>query len=250
MVGMGRIWRGEAVNMTIRMFIVTAMLAYFQQTANATERKFLMGSFQDIVIDGDMHVNIITGKSPSAKASGDRRMLDSLKLVRVGKTMTVRIHDIINNEKGVPISEPLIITLTNREVRNITVRGNAKLSVSEINQPYGSTIRMNGGGEINVGKMEVDNLAITLFGNGKLNIASGAADDSRVEIRGAAEFMATGLKSRVLRLTHDGNATTKITVAEKSDIFNDGSGSITIGGTGLCFIRKAGMAAIDCQRGK
>ena len=59
--------------------------------ANAVERKLLIGSFESIVVIGDIDVSVETGKPVSAKASGDRRVLDSLKLERSGTP--VRPHD-------------------------------------------------------------------------------------------------------------------------------------------------------------
>lgn len=239
----------------MRYFIVVALLmaVFAPHPANAIsgakERKFLMGSFDNIVIDGDMQVNIITGKSPSAMASGDVRMLDALQIRRIGTTMTIRMQDLLNNEKGRPISQPLIVTLTNRHVRDITLRGNATLTVNEINEPTDSTILLNGGGKIAVAKLTVDKLLVTLFGNGQLVIGSGKANSGKVDIRGGAIFDAAGLNLEKLILSHNGNATSTATVSDKTEITNDGSGSIKIGGKGLCFIRKAGMAAIDCKEG-
>ena len=44
--------------------------------ASAEERKMLVGSFEDIQVFGDINVEILTGKSPTARAIGDKRVLD------------------------------------------------------------------------------------------------------------------------------------------------------------------------------
>ena len=80
--------------------------------AQAVERKLLVASFENIQVIGDIDVTVQTGKSPSAIAKGDKRMLESLKLERVGTTLRVRLQDIVNNNKGVPITGPLQVTLT------------------------------------------------------------------------------------------------------------------------------------------
>jgi hypothetical protein len=53
---------------------------------------------------------------------------------------------------------------------------------------------------------------------------------------------------RKLRLEHIGNAVSTATVQEGTDIYNRGSGKISIGGKGTCFIKQAGAAAINCAK--
>lgn len=236
--------------MTLRIIFFAIMAALTVSTASAADRKYLVGSFDDIVIDGDMQIILTTGKSPSGRASGDVTMLDALRLVRVGKVLTVRLQNPAQNDRSEPINEPLVIHLTNRHVRNITLRGNAKLQVDRIEQPYGSTILLNGGGEISVGELIADKFSTTMYGNGKLEILGGTVGNSQVEIRGSAQYLAERLSSENLDLTQNGNANSIATVSDKSSIFNDGSGQITILGKGLCSIRQAGMARIICNRAK
>ena len=227
---------------------IAAIFAALPQSANAIERKLLIASFENIVVIGDITVVVETGKAPSARASGDRRVLDSLKLERTGTTLRIRLQDVGNNEKGIAFTQPLLVTITNREVRDIVMSGNGKLSVSEIKQIDASKILINGGAELTIGRVVADRLTVNLVGNGKLDINGGAVRDSRVTISGNGKYKADGLATRKLRLEHNGNATTSATVAEETEIFNSGSGSIAIGGTGTCFIKKAGAAAINCAK--
>ncbi len=227
---------------------IAAVLAILPQPANAVERKLLIASFQNIVVEGDITVIVETGKAPSARASGDRRVLDSLKLERTGTTLRVRLQDVVNNEKGIPFTEPLLVTITNREVRDIVMNGNGQLLVSEIKQINESRILINGGARVNIGRVVADRLTANLVGNGALAINSGVVRDSRITMTGGGEYSGENLATRKLRLEHNGNARSSARVAEAADIYNNGSGSITIGGTGTCFIKKAGAAAINCAK--
>jgi hypothetical protein len=69
-----------------------------------------------------------------------------------------------------------------------------------------------------------------------------------VLLDGAGRFDAPNVKMRTLRLEHNGNATSNVQAMEEADIFNRGSGNITVGGSGSCFIKQAGSAAINCTR--
>jgi Putative auto-transporter adhesin, head GIN domain len=227
--------------------IFPLLLLLLPQSASAAEHTFLMGGFDDIIVEGDMTVNIVTGKSPSAKASGDQRVLDSVRINRQGTTVTVRLQEILNNNKGTPILLPLIINMTNRNVRNITLRGNARVTVDSVTGYANTNILIIGSGELSVANMMVDQLGVIVSGNAKMAIAGGSAKITRVNMDGSGTFSAPALQTRNLQLTHNGNATTTAMVSEKAEIFNTGAGTIAITGPGRCFIRKASSAKITCS---
>lgn len=241
-------WNESKASIRLILGAFALIAAFVASPAQAIERKLLIGTFDNLVVDGDMQVIVQTGKSPSAKASGDRRVLDSLKMDRSGLTLRIRVNEIINNDKKKPITEPLIITLTTRQIKDVALRGNAKLDISQIQQPGRSSLAISGGGEINVGSVQVDQLVITMLGNGKMNLAGGSARESSVKIDGAAIYQAAAVQSRNFKIEQNGNATSSANVSEKAEISNNGSGNITIGGRGECFIRKAGSARINCSK--
>jgi hypothetical protein len=216
--------------------------------AFATERKMLVASFENIVVIGDIDVTVQTGKSPSAIASGDKRVLESLKLERVGTTLRVRLQDIVNNDKGRPITEPLRLTLTTQGIKDMTLSGNGALTISEVKQQTASRMLIAGNGKITIGRLISDQFSANINGNGKIDIGGGTARDARVTIVGAGEFQGQKLQMRKLRLEHNGNAVSSATVEEGTDIYNRGSGNMTIGGRGTCFIKLAGNAAISCAK--
>jgi Putative auto-transporter adhesin, head GIN domain len=216
--------------------------------ANAAERKLLVASFENIQIVGDIDVTVQTGKSPSAMASGDKRMLEALKLDRVGTTLRVRLQDIVNNNKGVPITAPLRLTLTTQAIQDMAVSGNGALKVSEVKQQNGTKVVIAGNGSVFVGRLIADQLSATINGNGKIDIGGGVTRDARITIDGAGSFDGAKMSMRKLRLEHIGNAVSTATVEEGTDIYNRGSGNITISGNGTCFIKVAGSAAINCAK--
>lgn len=215
--------------------------------AQAAERKLLVASFENIQIVGDISVTVQTGKPPSAIASGDKRMIDALKLERVGTTLRVRLQDIVNN-KGGPITRPLQVTLTTQAIRDGAVSGNGTLKISEVKQQNGSKMIVAGNGVILIGRLITDQLSVTINGNGRIDIGGGVTRDARVTIDGAGSFGGDKVAMRRLRLEHIGNAVSTATVAEGTDIYNRGSGNITIGGKGTCFIKQAGAATINCAK--
>lgn len=234
--------------MKSRIYALVLLAAAAASPAQAVERKLLVASFENIQVIGDIDVTVQTGKAPSAKASGDKRVLDSLKLERIGMTLRVQLQDIVNNEKGRPMSGPLQVTLSTQAVRDMTVSGNGRLMVSEVRQPTSSRMLIAGNGSISVGRLIADQFSATVNGNGKIDLGGGVVRDARVTLDGAGGFDGAKVQMRKLRLEHGGNAVSTATVSEGTDIFNRGSGNITIGGKGTCFIKLAGNASINCAK--
>ena len=245
MAGLGRMGRGAIGFLISIMLVCSASMA---QINKPIERKLLVASFENIVVTGDIEVTIVTGKSPSAIANGDKRVLESLKLERVGTTLRVRLQDIINNNRGVPIVAPLRLKLTTPEIKDITLSGNGVLTISEVRQPNLSRILLSGNGSIDIGKLAVDQLTANIIGNGKILLGGGNISGARVTIDGSGAFGAEKVSMRKLRLEHIGNAVSTATVEEGTDIYNRGSGKISISGKGTCFIKQAGAAAINCAK--
>jgi len=218
------------------------------QPVSAEQRKLLVASFENIQVIGDIDVTVQTGKAPSAVAIGDRRVLDSLKLERVGTTLRVRLQDIVNDNKGVPVSQPLKVMLSTQGLKDMTVSGNGTLSISQVRQQTAARLLVAGNGAISVGLLDTDRFAANIDGNGRISINSGTARDGRVTINGAGIFDGANVTMRTLRLEHIGNATSSANVREETNIFNRGSGRIDITGKGTCFLKQAGSAAINCAK--
>lgn len=224
------------------------MLSLCSAAADAAQRKILIASFDDIVIDGDMQVTLETGKSPTALATGDRDEIDRVRIDRLGSTLRIQMIQTTTNDRSRAPTEPLRITLTNRHVRNIVLRGNARLDINTVKESGPAKLTLSGSGEIKIGSLTADRFDATLVGNGRVTIGSGAVRISEVAIQGGAIFDAAGLTSRRLTLTHNGNANTTTAVQESAEITNSGSGSIKIGGVGSCFVRIPGQATITCTK--
>lgn len=226
--------------------IALAFAAMLGPPAYAVERKLLVSTFEDIVIVGDINVVLETGRSVSATASGDKKTLEALKLDRVGTTLRIRMQNVVNNDKGTPVIGPVTLTLSTPNIRNIVLSGNGQLRVNAIKQPNASKIVIAGGGKVTAGAVTSDQFTAEINGNGQIDIGGGIVRDGRVTIIGAGTYQAANLKVRKLRLEHNGNATSSANVEEGTDIYNRGSGNISIGGKGTCFIKLAGNAAIKC----
>lgn len=246
MAWLGRMGRSALARLSLLLATSAALLS--ATSAYAVERKLLVASFENIFVIGDIDVVVETGKSVSAKATGDRRVLDSLKLERTGNTLRIRVLDLLNSDKKTPVTEPLRVTLTTQMIQNVILSGNGTVRVNALSQPESVKILISGNGKVTIGRISADQLSSEIDGNGQIDIGGGLVRDSKVTIIGAGQYSGAKLLTRKLRLEHNGNATSTATVEEGADIFNRGSGNIDIGGKGTCFIKLAGRAAINCAK--
>jgi hypothetical protein len=209
MAGLDRMGRG-AFAVIAAMLLGSGAVA---QAGKPIERKLLVASFENIVVIGDISVTVQTGKAPSAIARGDKRVLESLKLERVGTTLRVRLQDIINNSKGVPITAPLSVALSTQDIKDITLSGNGNLAISEVKQQDLVRMLIAGNGSVTIGRLIADQLTATIDGNGKINVGGGTVRDGRVTIDGAGGFEGAKVQMRKLRLPRSAKVPT-FTIAE------------------------------------
>lgn len=246
MAWLGRMGRGTLSGLILAACLIAAL--NIATPVSAEERKMLVASFDTIQVFGDINVEVVTGKAPSARVTADKRVLDALKLERVGMTLRVRLQGALNDAKGTPMTRPVLVQLTTQAIKGMVVAGNGTLKISNIDQPDAVNMLVAGNGSIAVDKIAADKISANIEGNGKIAVGGGMVRTGQITLDGAGQFDAPALKMRVIRLEHSGNGVSNVLASEKTDIFNRGTGSITVGGTGSCFIRQAGSAAINCAR--
>lgn len=225
------------------------MLTQTPYHAHAASKTFLIGSFDELIVEGDIIVKLDNMKAPSAKASGDHNLVEALKIERNGLTVRIRVQDYEGTAQNAGIGDPLVVTLGGRGVRRVSVDGNGQLDVNRIRSPgLPVTIRIAGAGQINVGQIESDRMEASLAGTGGINIMAGKVRTARFSINGSGKVDAQKLSLMQANLFQQGNATTHLLVNEKIDISNSGSGSIQIDGNATCFVRQPGSAKIVCGK--
>jgi hypothetical protein len=229
--------------MQFRLFVFCALLCA-AGSLQAADRKFTIGSFTDLVVDGDVIVRLETGKAPTAMASGTREGIAAIKVERQGNVVFVRNGGL---QPGSGKGGPVTVVITGRDIRRIALTGSGKVVANSLNADD-SRIELRGAGSIDVGNVDAVRLAVVSSGNGRVNIAKGNVVNSDVAIDGGANFLSAGLVSQNLKLVQNGPASTLLTVSNVAEISNNGAGSITIEGTGTCLIRKGGSATINCKK--
>jgi Putative auto-transporter adhesin, head GIN domain len=233
-----------------RMALFAMAMIFTSGPTQAAEKSYLIGSFSELIVEGDMKVIIDNIRTPSAKASGDRAVLDALKIERFGTTVRVRIQDYEGKIDNAPRKLPLVINLGGRGIGTIAVDGSANVSINRIAVPSGTaSLKLTGPGSIAVEELVSDRLSVSMGGNGTVVINGGKARAGQFGLNGMATLKAPLLALQQAKLTQAGNADTHLLVEQTVDISNSGAGTIRIDGKSTCFIRQAGAARITCNKG-
>ncbi len=233
----------------MRFLTFLLCIAFINLPANshAAERKFAIGNFENVQIDGDVIVNISTDTSTSARAKGSKKQLDNLKFDRNGRTLKIIINrSNITKRTQDKRTEPLEIFISTRRLKDITIRGNASVTVNKI-QSKATEFLILGAGMIDVGNVDIGNLNISIQGSGSVTIKDGTVTRSDFLINGNGNIQAANLVSEHADIVHQGSASTIIEVSKVADINNNGTGRIEILGKGNCIIKSIGSGRILCD---
>jgi hypothetical protein len=208
-------------------------------------RNFMIGIYDEVFIEGDMRVEISNNGAPSAKAEGDAKLVDNLKIERVGKQIRIGFRPM-----GAGYQQPqgsVLVKLSGRNIRKLQVRGSAQVSVDAIKASAGQ-FELRGSGEVRIGKVETDTMQVLVNGTGAFAIGAGSAKNGAVHLNGTANFEAPEFTFNTLTLFQQGAANVSTKAKREVTITNNGPGTITIGGSASCVIRQAGSGKIICPK--
>jgi hypothetical protein len=230
--------------------ILVPIAAAFSSTPSAAATKtFLIGSFEELVVDGDIAVIVDNAKAPSAKATGDQAILDAIRFESSGRQLRIRIQQYETQPRKAIGREPLLINIGGRGITRITANGSASVKMNELRAGGGTAaLRLLGPGTIRVDRLESDRISVLLSGAGGISIGEGRARIGQFSLSGPGSIAAGGLALQQASLTQRGSSKTELTVSDRVDITNAGAGEISISGKATCFVRRQGQARITCAK--
>ena len=229
--------------MALRLILAT-FVAFAAASVSAADQRFSIGNYDELIVEGDVIVNLETGKAPSAKAQGPRDKLGALRVERQGNVLRIRS---VGLQSGQSDKGPVTIAVTGRDIKRLALIGSGRINATVLTADT-TRIELRGSGSIDVASLKAFKVISMIAGNGRLNIAKADVVNTELAIDGSANFISAGYVTQNLKLVHNGPASTLMTVSNNAEINNTGAGSITIEGNGTCNVRKAGSATINCKK--
>lgn len=232
---------------TIKILILLIFYSLFANEANAAERNFAIGSFDHVQVEGNLNVFITTGSGPKASAIGSQKQLNDIQFTRNGRILKIQSR---KNQTPKRVQDlrapPLQIFIETRSLENIFINGNSVVKIGDIKSKL-SKYTILGSGNIIIDKVDIGALEINISGSGIVNIESGDAQKSRIKINGSGAVKAADFATEILDLVHEGPAYSILTVTNRANVNNNGTGHIEILGDGNCIIKSIGSGTILCE---
>lgn len=213
-------------------------------SANASERRYSVTSFDRIRVDGPFDVRVKTGSAPSAQAEGDPAALDALTLTVEGQTLIVRRQQAVSSTRDFAPPRLLTITLGTPVLRGVNVNAGGRLAVDRM-VAQRIDLSINGSGLLGVTAIETDQLNAAVTGAGTMTLA-GKAGRARYLITGPGSYEATGLVANDLFVTAAGTGDVRVAARYTADIVSSGLGTVSVAGTPACRVRATGGGAVVC----
>lgn len=225
------------------MRMLFAILALTAAPAHAADRRYPVGDFDRVVVEGPYSVRLTVGPPSNAVASGSQEALDAVSVEVQGTTLRVR-----RNRSAwtgsTAAAAPATIVLTTRTLRAASLTGTGRLDIGG-GRGLRIDLALDGNGRIEAQAMQADTLSLAARGAGTIVVA-GRAGVLTAAIQGSATFEGGGLTAETATVRANSSGSIDLAVRRAATVTADGLGSVTITGTPACTVTGASAAMVRC----
>jgi Putative auto-transporter adhesin, head GIN domain len=227
------------------MRIISAALALVAATsAQAAERRYTVTDFDKIQLDGPFQVSLVTGKPPTARATGAQRALDLVSLDMQGRTLRIRRDRSASGGYPGESVGPLKIELSTHGLRTGIVSGSGSLSIDKA-KAMRFEAALSGSGSLRIDSIEADTLFVTMLGSGKVQLG-GKAKDLRATVQGTGDLDAGALTAVDAQITSETSGSIQAAVSRTAKVTALGTGDVDVTGSADCTIKALGSGRVAC----
>ena len=210
----------------------------------AAERTLSVTDFDRLRVEGNFIVEVIAGRSTSARITGTPDAIDTTTVQGLGRTLTIRRTRLGWVGTRDPSTKPPVIRLTVPTLSNIWSSGAAAVRIDRMKGPR-IGVSLEGSGSVTVADVQADALDLGVIGSGRVEMSGKVAGMTGV-LRGAVELASAKLTVADLRLTSENSGTAVVTATRSANVTATGSGSVTVFGKPACTVRNLGSGNVDC----
>lgn len=204
-------------------------------------RTYAVADFTAVDLRGADDVDVRVGPGFSVRADGDAKVLDHLKIEKVGDALRIgrtRTSGWSWGGKGARIS----VTLP--RLTSAAVAGSGDITIDRV---QGASFDASGAGSgtLSVGELAVDEAKVSIAGSGGAKLA-GTAKTLRIEIAGSGDVAAGDLKTQTADISIAGSGSVRADVSGTAEVSIMGSGDVDVGPAAKCQISKMGSGSVRC----
>ena len=212
-------------------------------TGPAGAKRFMVGSFDSVSLEGSDNVRVVRGSGTSVVASGPQTVLDKLDIRVEGSTLKVgRKRQGSGTYRNRDKSAAVTVTMPSIRAAAIAGSGDMMLDRADGETFDGSVA---GSGSMQIASLTVKRASLSIAGSGYL-MALGTSDDSRLSIAGSGNLDAARLQSRRTDISIRGSGNARVSASNSAAISLTGSGDATVIGTAKCTVTKKGSGVARC----
>jgi hypothetical protein len=210
--------------------------------AAAATRNFTVTGFEQVRVEGPFRIKLATGVPPSASATGSQSALDRVAVDVIGRTLI--IHSDISAWGGSDSEEsgPVEISIGTHDLTSAAMTGSGLLQIDKVTS-LSFKASVQGSGEIDIAKADVDQLSVDLTGTASAKLA-GKAGMLTLTTRGSSAFDGTALATKDATITAQGAATVNAQVTNSATIQASGPATINLTGNPGCTSHAGGSASV------
>jgi hypothetical protein len=214
-------------------------------SAEAAMRAYGVTSFDKIRVLGPVSVVLHSGSSASAKAEGDQRAVDKLRVEVRGTTLVIDVDN--SNWSGTtmgPDTGRAKVTVFGPGLAAASVEGSGDLSIDTVK--VGTfTLTVSGPGSAAVTTLAADKLFATVAGSGSASVA-GQAKETKLSAIGTARIDAGQLKVLDAEVNVSGAGSIDLVATRTAKVSSVGSGSVHVSGNPACSVSNRGAGEAYC----
>lgn len=205
-------------------------------------RSYAVTDFTRVALRGPDDVDVRVGGAFSVRAVGDPKVLERLKIEKVGDTLRVgRVRSAgfsLGSDKGAKIH------VTMPRIDAAELAGSGDLAVNRAESERFSAA-LAGSGDLTLAAVAARSADFSIAGSGRLN-AAGAADDLKIDIAGSGDVDAGGLTASRADVSIAGSGDVRAAVNGPAKVSIMGSGNVDLGPKARCTISKMGSGTVRC----
>lgn len=229
----------------MRAAIALIALLSLSSAADAETRRIGLTSFENLVVIGDIVVEVVPDYRISALVDASRDAIERLEMDVTEHTLTIRIgNDGPYGVSTAPVG-PVHIRLSAQNLQQISLLGSGVLHAARL-EGEDVRIRLSGAGEVAATIAAGGNVTVRADGAGNVQLA-GRTDSLTASVSGAGAIDASGLVARDMTLRASGTGSSRFTAAQTANLTVSGAASVAVAGRARCTITNLGSGNATCE---
>lgn len=218
-------------------------------SAHAAERRVGLTSFERLMVEGDLVVEVVPDRVIAARISGDVDAIERIIFDASGGTLTIRNRQTGFEKKAVDLNrQPLVIRLSANNLRTVSLTGAGLLTVDKLGGRK-AEVSLRGPGRIIVKSLVADNAQVAMIGSGEMTLG-GVVKSLNILTSGAGSLDARALPVADLVVSSEGSGELSLTASKQARVTARGIGTVTVEGKAACTVTNVGSGQVRCGSAK